>query len=231
MDELDMLCEFGLTKQEARIYWNLFSESELTGYEAAKNTGISRSNTYTALAGLVEKGAAYLVEGTATKYTPVPLEEFCGGRIHDLAQYRDELLKSRPARRETSDGYITVPGEKQILRKMRSMVAGAGERIYASMSAELLCLILPELEGALRRSLKVVLITEPAFTLEGAIVYHADKGQKQIRLIVDSNCVLTGDLSGTRPTCLYSKKNNLVELFKEALKNEIELTKLTGGKE
>lgn len=43
MDAFDMLCEFGLTKQEARIYWTLFSEGALTGYEAAKSMGISRS--------------------------------------------------------------------------------------------------------------------------------------------------------------------------------------------
>lgn len=231
MDAFDMLCEFGLTKQEARIYWALFSEGELTGYETAKSTGISRSNTYTALAGLVEKGAAYLVEGAATKYTPVPLEEFCGNRIHDLEQCRGKLLKCLPPRREETDGYVTVAGEKQILQKMRNMVDGAGERIYASMSAEMLRLILPELKTAVEKLQKVVLITEPAFLLEGATVYHAEKGQNQIRLIVDSNCVLTGDFSGTRPTCLYSKKSNLVELFKEALKNEIKLIQLTGGKE
>ena len=40
----------------------LLAEGRLTGYEATKLTGISRSNTYTALAGLVEKGAAYVLE-------------------------------------------------------------------------------------------------------------------------------------------------------------------------
>ena len=230
LDAISMLTEFGLTKQEARIYWTLFSEGEQTGYEAAKNTGISRSNTYTALAGLVEKGAAYLVEGAATRYTPVPLVEFCGGRITELERWRAELLKCQPERKQESDGYITVLGEKQILQKMRNMVANAEERIYASMSAEILGQILPELTGAKQRGLKVVLITEKSFQFEGATVYHAEKGQKQIRLIVDSSSVLTGDLSGSYPSCLYSRKNNLVELFKEALKNEIKLIELTEGK-
>lgn len=159
------------------------------------------------MAGLVEKGAAHLMEGAATKYTPVPLEEFCGGRIRDLEEYRDKLLKLQPVRRETSDGYITVPGKKQILRKMRAMTAGARERIYASMSAELLRLILPELENAVGRSLKVVLITEPSFSLDGALIYGTEKRQDQIRLIVDSNCVLTGDFNGAgRPACTPKKK-------------------------
>ena len=77
--------------------------------------------------------------------------------------------------------------------------------------------------------LKVVVITDPSYALDGAIIYHAPKAQYQIRLIVDSSNVLTGDLSdGDASTCLYSKKRNLVDLFKDALKNEIELIELTG---
>jgi len=38
---------------------------------------------------------------------------------------------------------------------------------------------------------------------------------------------LTGDLAdGNSSTCLYSSKQNLVDLFKDALKNEIKLTEL-----
>ena len=56
-----LLMNFGLTRQEANLYVLLVLEGELNGYEAAKKSGISRSNTYNALAGLVEKGAAYML--------------------------------------------------------------------------------------------------------------------------------------------------------------------------
>ncbi len=56
---IEYLSEFGLTRQEAVIYQNLSKNGMQTGYEVAKQTGISRSNAYNALAGLVEKGAAY----------------------------------------------------------------------------------------------------------------------------------------------------------------------------
>lgn len=58
MDLNDALMCFGLTRQESSLYLTLLSDGALTGYEAAKRTGISRSNTYTALACLVDKGAA-----------------------------------------------------------------------------------------------------------------------------------------------------------------------------
>lgn len=231
MDTIELLTHFGLTKQEATLYWMLFSEGELTGYEASKLTGISRSNTYTALAGLVEKGAAYLIEGAATRYTPVGIEEFCSGKIVELQEYKQQLIENVPIRNKEVDGYITVKGEKHIVAKMKSMLEAASQRVYLSMSNEIIELVLRELKSGVSRGIKIVVITNSPFLLKGATVYHADKHQKQIRLIVDSNSVLTGDISdGDNSTCLYSKKKNLVDLFKESLKNEIKLIELTEGK-
>lgn len=231
MNSVELLTHFGLTKQEAAIYRLLLTESSLTGYEAAKLTGISRSNAYTALAGLVEKGAALLIEGTATRYTAVPPEEFCNNKIRELEEYKTELLKNCPAPGREVDGYITVTGEKHILHKMKNMLSNAVARVYLSVSIEIADLVLPELREATKRGLKIVVITNRPFDLPGAIVYHAEKTQKQIRLIADSACVLTGDIDdGENSTCLYSKKKNLVDLFKESLKNEIKLIELTEGK-
>ena len=59
MDNVELLMSFGLTRQEARVYVLLLGEGALSGYEAAKRLGISRSNAYAALAGLVDKGGLY----------------------------------------------------------------------------------------------------------------------------------------------------------------------------
>jgi sugar-specific transcriptional regulator TrmB len=232
MDTVALLTRFGLTNQEARVYCVLCAEGKLTGYEAAKATGISRSNVYTALAGLVEKGAACLLEENVTRYSAVPAEEFCDGRIEALRRYRGELIHALPARLESTDGYLTVVGEENIAAKMRAMLRGAELRVYASMSARIIGMLRPEFEDALKRGLKVVLITEDEPGMEGAIVWHSEKKRRQIRLIVDSSCVLTGDLDdGEFSTCLYSRKKNLTDLFKEDLKNEIRLIQLTEGKQ
>ena len=73
----EKLVQFGLTRQEASIYLCLLRNRELSGYEVSKLTGISRSNVYGALAGLVEEGAAYLLEGETNKYTDVSAADFC----------------------------------------------------------------------------------------------------------------------------------------------------------
>ena len=58
---IEQLTLFGLSRQEAAIYLCLLQNEELTGYEVAKLTGISRSNVYNGLASLVEHGAAALI--------------------------------------------------------------------------------------------------------------------------------------------------------------------------
>lgn len=227
MEIIELLMNFNLTKQDATIYVTLFSEGDLTGYEVAKLTGISRSNTYIALAGLVEKGAAHVIEGNATRYTPVPVDEFCENKIRNLQEIRLSLMKNMPKRREENEGYITIKGKNNILNKITKMLIEAEKWIYISLSGTILDTIRPQLDQAVSRGLKVVILTKSPFELTGATIYYVEKTQHQIRLIVDSANVLIGDIvEGESSTCLYSKKQNLIDLFKEALTNEIKLIEL-----
>lgn len=230
MEITDSLKVFGLTGQEATLYVKLLGEGSLTGYEAAKLTGISRSNTYTALAGLVDKGAAYVMEGKVTVYTPVPLDEFCDNRIRKLAALKEDILKRVPYVKHNVDGYITIKGEEEIINKLKNTINEAEERIYVSAPSKTIDSFKNELNKALKRGLKIVVITNQGFKLDKATIWYTEKENAQIRLIADSCKVITGDLTaGTESTCLYSCKENLVDLFKDALKNEIRLIELTGS--
>ena len=231
MELIEGLTHFNLTKQEATLYVLLLKEGYLTGYEAAKQTGISRSNTYTALAGLVDKGAAYVLEeGKVTRYTPVPPEEFCSNKIDRLKEIKDKVLSQLPALKNDAEGYITIKGELEIINKLKNTVRQAEARIYVSANRRVMELLRKELLDALARDLKVVIISDEKFTLPGAICYGTDKQTEQIRLIADSQTVVTGDLEDDEnSTCLYSCKRNLVDLFKEALQNEIKLIQIQKG--
>ena len=231
MELIEGLTHFNLTKQEATLYVLLLKEGYLTGYEAAKQTGISRSNTYTALAGLVDKGAAYVLEeGKVTRYTPVPPEEFCSNKIDRLKEIKDKVLNQLPDLKNDAEGYITIKGELEIINKLRNTVRQAEARIYVSANRRVMELLRKELMDALARGLKVVIISDEKFTLPEAICYGTDKQTEQIRLIADSQTVVTGDLEDEEnSTCLYSCKRNLVDLFKEALQNEIKLIQIQKG--
>lgn len=225
---IEKLMLFGLTRQEATIYVCLFQNGSLNGYEVAKLTGISRSNVYIALAGLVEKGAAYLIEGASAKYVAVDVAEFCENKIRSIAEARDYLIENLEPGKEVTDGYITIEGYANIMDKVYNMLKLAEKRVYISVSAAYISQIETVVENALSdKKIKVVVITDKDTSFSNAKVYLSDKKEKQLRLIVDSKYVLTGDITESdTDTCLYSGQKNFVNVFKEALRNEIKLIEL-----
>lgn len=229
MTNIERLVLFGLTRQEATIYLTLFSEGELSGYEAAKLTGISRSNAYSALAGLVDKGAAYVIEGSVTKYIHVDVEEFCDNVIKHLSNAKKEIVSSMPSKKTNSEGYITISGETNIVNKLKNLLESAEERVYLSLSKKIVNIILEDLNRMVKEGIKVVLITDEVVGIPGIKVYVADKSDGQIRIIIDSKNVLTGEIKEENSSCLYSSEKNLVDVFKEALRNEMKLIELTKG--
>lgn len=229
---LDKLMSFGLTRQEATIYLCLFQNGEMTGYEVAKLTGISRSNVYSGLSGLAEKGAAYLVEGNTSRYIAVPIEEFCENKIRTLSSEKKYLMTHLPEKKERELGYITISGSRNIMDKMITMIGEAEMRIYFSASHKMIEELQEEFLKVLDKKIKLVFITDIMPSDERlkreSICYLGEKKENSVRLIVDSAYALTGELVGSREdTCLYTGQKNFIEVFKDALRNEIKLIELT----
>lgn len=245
---IEKLLLFGLSRQEATIYMCLLKMGELTGYEVAKLTGISRSNVYNGLAALVENGASYVKEGASTKYVAVPLGEFCDNYIRYLQGVQVYLMLNEPKRVVNTDGYITIEGKRHICDKIHNMLTGAEKRIYFSANTSFLEKWKEEINRLIERGIKIVLISEglPACfsdsAKEGKVLFYkalweeaensfCDR-EKQIRLIIDSEYVLTGEYSGSdNDTCLYSAQKNFVTVIKDAMRNEMELIKIKGKNE
>ena len=220
----EKLVQFGLTRQEASIYLCLLRNRELSGYEVSKLTGISRSNVYGALAGLVEEGAAYLLEGETNKYTAVSAADFCENRIRQLTRLKQEIVSQAP-----QIGDITISSHRHIMDKIYNMLEHVEYRVYLSMPAEYLERFRTNLEKLVSEGKKVVLLISelPEKEIKGCIIYLTDKNDRQLRLIVDSGYVLTGELTGdVTDSCLYCGQKNFVNVFKESLRNEIKLIEL-----
>lgn len=232
---VEKLILFGLTRQEASVYLCLLSCGEMNGYEVAKQTGISRSNVYSTLAALVDCGAAYLIEGASSKYRAVPVEEFCENHIHRLQREKTYLVENMPRQKESAEGYITIEGYRHVMDKIRNMLHGTEYRVYFSAAAYFLELWKDEIEQLLSNEKKVVLISEckPEGMDNPNLIFYRAEEQKnnQLRLIVDSSQVLTGEIRGREnDNCLYCAQPNFVNVFKEAMGNEIKLIELKGNK-
>lgn len=231
---LDKLGLFGLTRQEAAIYLCLYRNGELTGYEVSKYTGISRSNVYSGLSGLTDKGAAYLVEGNASKYVAVPIERFCENKIRSLKDEKEYLIKNVPVMKEKEVGYITITGSRNIRDKMIEMLNEAEKRVYFSASAVMIEELKAEFLKILNKKIKLVFITdrkpEEEILYQDAVFYIGGDRGNNIRMIIDSEYALTGEITGKRDdTCLYTGQENFIRVFKEALRNEMKLIELTEG--
>lgn len=227
MHLVEELTLFGLTRQEATLYLTLLKQGALTGYEAAKLTGISRSNTYNALAGLAEKGAAFVMEENVSKYCANSFQELSANRIRLLETKQQEILAGLPAPQIETSGYITIRGDVPIMDKVINMINDAEHRLYIGVPYEILLQLEVYLKNCVDAGRRVVILTERPYVLEGAAVYQTQKKTDQLRLIVDSHKVLTGRIcTAEASTCLYSLNRNLVDIFKEMLQNEIKLIEL-----
>ena len=92
-----------------------------------------------------------------------------------------------------------------------------------------------EIEELISRNIKVVLITDAkpkTLPTENLILYISEESKgNQLRLIVDSTQVLTGQVGDDSANCLFCGQENFVNVFKEAMRNEILLIELKGQKE
>ena len=157
---IDSLCSFGLTRIEASIYITLLSHGSMTGYEIAKETGISRSNVYNSLATLVEKGAAYTMQEEASKFVPVKVETFLHNTLKELEKKADFIIQHAPKPVEKETGYITIKGSRHIKDKITEMLTSTELRLYIMAESQLILKYKSQLEVLTNNEKKVVILTD-----------------------------------------------------------------------
>lgn len=226
MDLILALKNLGFTQQEATIYIQLCKNNAMTGYEAAKLSGISRSNAYAALSNLVDKGYANVIEETSIKYSPVPKDELIKNARRDFDETISVIVDKLDFTQMSQEPYITITDSVYILRKMKNMIDAATLRVYLSCNESVLDALKKELTKATERGLKVVVLCpiEPDTT---SMTYYFKEASKSIKIIADTKEVLAGTLHQS----LYSKNHTFVQLIRETFINEIALIQYEQPKE
>jgi len=224
MDCIDALNRFGLTRQEALMYVTLLGHGPQTGYEAAKRAGISRSNAYAALAGLVEKGGAMSSGGAARRFSPTPRAEFLA-RLRAASEAALALLERElPERTGEEEPYLTVSGHANVVDKMRAMLGAVRSHVYVSAHSAEIAHVAGELAALAARGRKTVLVCDVDPGLPGVLVHTRAQERGHVKIIADTGAVLTGSLEPKGPAqCLYSRNGHLVRLMREAFLNELAL--------
>lgn len=224
MDLVQAFNNIGFTKHEANIYITLAKHGELTGYEVAKLSGISRSNVYASLSTLVEKGAANIVELSNTKYVATSKQELfvnIKNKYEENIKYISDNLVINAL---NHDPYVTILNYKNILNKLKYLITTAEKRIYISADTDTLLEVIDELKDVINRGLKLVIITEKQLDID--CIYYITDAKENFKLIADTRQVISGNLYPKEEAhSLYSKNKTLVNIIKESLVNEIELIK------
>ena len=226
MEVIQALRKFGFTQQESLMYVTLSRLGAMTGYEAAKVSGISRSNAYAALSSLTEKGGAVISSEDTSKYVALPKEELLLNLRRSCDTTISYLETHLPEQEENIAPYLTVSGYENTVDKIRNMLLLAQSHVYVAMHPENIRLVHGEIAQCVERGLKVVVLSGEAVDIDGVQFLNSNAGSGHVKLIADTGEVLVGLLEAGRGQCLYSKNEHLVYLMREALLNEIELIKL-----
>jgi sugar-specific transcriptional regulator TrmB len=166
-DILDSLTELGFSTNEARAYRNLLVESPATGYEIAQRAGIPRSAIYAVLKRLEDDGLVARVEETPARYAPLPPSDLMGvlRRRFDgsLRSLDDSIRRLKPPPPPVDLWNVT--GYEEVLDRAESLAQTAQHHLFLSCWRREADRLLPALEAAARR--KVKLITFSFSALEG----------------------------------------------------------------
>ena len=106
MARLD-LTPFGFTPTESAVYEVLLAHGPGTGYAIARSAGLARANAYSALEGLVAKGAARVETGRPRRYRPEPPPALIARISTDHGHALDRLSKELES--------VSVPGTPTLL--------------------------------------------------------------------------------------------------------------------
>jgi sugar-specific transcriptional regulator TrmB len=230
MTLIDSLTAVGFTNQESNLYLALLQAGDLTGYEAAREAGVAKSNAYLSLASLVEKGGALVVEGEPRRYSAVPVAELGASTLRRIREALAFLERNAPMRTEPRSTFVTISGRARVVDAMKNLIEAAEKRIYVSMAPEDLAPIRDEIEAARDRNIKVVVVSATPFSMDGVKLFLGRRRPGRVRLIADSIRVLTGEIAPDRAECVLSENARLVELIKDSLTDEMKLIELEQAK-
>ncbi len=140
------LTPFGFTPTESLVYEVLLTGGPGTGYAIARSAGLARANAYSALEGLVTKGAARVESGRPRRYRPEPSAALIARISTDHGQALERLGQeletiSVPA----TQTLIEVESARAVLQLVSHEVARAAQSVSLLAPADAYPLLAPAL--------------------------------------------------------------------------------------
>ncbi|MGH7533088.1 MAG: TrmB family transcriptional regulator [Gemmatimonadales bacterium] len=195
------LTPFGFTPTESRMYAALVRHGPGTGYSLARSTSLARANAYSALEGLVAKGAARVDGDRPKRYRP----EAPTTLLARLSNAQGEALDRLGAALATVTGsgdpaVVEVTSARGLLQLLTREIARANERVWLCAPPEAFPILAPALRRAQAQVPMVDLRSTGAVTLEfaevGALTEFVDWPGEPILCVVDHRSALLAVRTG-----------------------------------
>jgi sugar-specific transcriptional regulator TrmB len=211
------LKNLGFTDLEAKCLHVLAVSGTQTGYEIAKELGVSRSNVYAALQKLAEKGAVLTSHGEPTVYQSVPIEEI-GERIEAELQASIRYVKEHLPKQDTHRSeYFSLEGDPKVIERVRSELRKAKEEAFCDLAPEEAKLLKEDIRLATSLGVRVLVVSTgeaaPLFARRRGESLKAQDGRK-FTLLLDRKLAIVGTRGGDEPTlAMLTEHAAMVELL------------------
>jgi sugar-specific transcriptional regulator TrmB len=194
------LTHFGFTPTESLVYEVLLTKGPGTGYALARSAGLARANAYSALEGLVTKGAARVDGARPRQYRPEPPASLIARITNDHGQALERL--------STDLRTILVPGtptvvelssSRAVLQLLTQNVARATVSVSLLAPADAFPLLAPALRRPVSAGLPVQLFSSGEVVLDFIGVEtisqtHVWPGMPVIAVVDDTSAVIASRL-------------------------------------
>ncbi|WP_248925121.1 TrmB family transcriptional regulator [Paenibacillus hamazuiensis] len=197
----------GFTELEAKCLYVLTESGTLTGYELAKRLGASRSNVYSALQKLTEKGVVLASVGEPMHYSCLPVDEI-GEKLQTDIQASIRFVKANMPRRETQRAdFFSLEGDAKIMERLRSELKACREEAFCDLWSEEAGMLGDELRQLQERSVRVLVSLVGGGGLpEGvkALPHERDdawqeRNGRKFSLLLDRRLAIIGTRGGAEP--------------------------------
>lgn len=233
MNTLEIIRPLGFTEYEGKAYLALLRESPLTGYAAAKNSGVPRAKIYEVLNSLTARGDVLVSPGDPPLYSALPVRELIEKhrRQTEAALTRAEAELQRYELPSCDHENIwNLTGPEAIWSKIREAIVSASGRILMEIWAEDFPGIQAELEAAAKRGVRILLVTYGEISAPWAEIYRHDRdeeitreyGGRWIVFSADDAQVIAGTVSPESPCrAAWSRHPGLVMPITEVIIHDL----------
>lgn len=212
------LTPFGFTPTESLVYASLLRLGPSTGYAVARACRLARANAYSALEGLVSRGAATSTGGRPAQFRPADPSSLVARVAASQGQALDRLSRALEGAGGGAEPTVhSAEGLRGTVNALQQLVARAERSVKGTVAAELWRPSLPAWRRAASRAGVDVRIAGDAEDPESLAKGTAPQDSPTI-LLIDESRVFSASGSGDLTAAIWSAHPLLVQVGMAAVR-------------